>query len=327
MKALILNKVDDEVKPLITEVDESQLPDGDVSIDVEYSSLNYKDSLAVAGFLPSIRSFPMVPGIDMAGTVTLSAHPSYKSGDKVVLNGWGVGETHWGGYAQKARVKGDWLVPIPDVFSTKQAMAIGTAGYTAMLCVMALQRNGVSPDQGEVLVTGAAGGVGSVAISVLAKLGYTVVASTGRAEEEAYLKSLGASSIINRADLSEPGKPMTKERWAGAVDTVGSHTLANICAGLKYDGTVAATGMAQGRDLPATVMPFILRSVTLAGVDSVMAPRERRMEAWSRLADELDLKHLDSMTEEIALEDIPEAVALQLKGAKTRGRTVVNVNR
>ncbi|WP_299975696.1 MDR family oxidoreductase [uncultured Pseudoteredinibacter sp.] len=326
MKALQLIKTEDAVNIEINDINESQLPDGEVLVDVDYSSLNYKDSLALNGRLPSIRNYPMVPGIDFAGTVIESSSEAFSAGDKVVLNGWGVGENHWGGYAQKARVQASQLVALPEAFTTRQAMAIGTAGYTAMLCVMALEKNGVTPDQGEVLVTGAAGGVGSVAISILSKLGYTVVASTGRASEEAYLKSLGASSIIDRNELSEPGRPLNKERWAAAVDAVGSHTLANICASLKYDGVVAATGLAQGSDLPATVMPFILRGVTLAGVDSVMAPKARREEAWRRLAEDLDVSKLEAMTEELGLADLAEATAQQLKGVKTHGRTVVNVN-
>lgn len=326
MKALQLIKTEDSVNIEINDINESQLPDGEVLVDVDYSSLNYKDSLALSGRLPSIRNYPMVPGIDFAGTVIESSNEAFSAGDKVVLNGWGVGENHWGGYAQKARVQASQLVALPEAFTTRQAMAIGTAGYTAMLCVMALEKNGVTPEQGEVLVTGAAGGVGSVAISILSKLGYTVVASTGRASEEAYLKSLGASSIIDRNELSEPGRPLNKERWAAAVDAVGSHTLANICASLKYDGVVAATGLAQGSDLPATVMPFILRGVTLAGVDSVMAPKARREEAWRRLAEDLDVSKLEAMTEELGLADLAEATAQQLKGVKTHGRTVVNVN-
>ncbi|WP_299769100.1 MDR family oxidoreductase [uncultured Pseudoteredinibacter sp.] len=326
MKALQLVKTEDALNIEINDIDESQLPDGEVLVDVDYSSLNYKDSLALNGRLPSIRNYPMVPGIDFAGTVIESSSEAFSAGDKVVLNGWGVGENHWGGYAQKARVQASQLVALPEAFTTRQAMAIGTAGYTAMLCVMALEKNGVKPEQGEVLVTGAAGGVGSVAISILSKLGYTVVASTGRASEEAYLKSLGASSIIDRNELSEPGRPLNKERWAAAVDAVGSHTLANICASLKYDGVVAATGLAQGSDLPATVMPFILRGVTLAGVDSVMAPKARREEAWRRLAEDLDVSKLEAMTEELGLADLAGATAQQLKGVKTHGRTVVNVN-
>ena len=325
MKAILITNENDTYKATLSDVDESQLPDGDVTIKVDYSTLNYKDGLAITGKSPVVRKFPMVPGVDLAGTVETSAHSDYKAGDKVVLNGWGVGETHWGGLAQKARLNGDWLVPLPDRFSTKQAMAIGTAGYTSMLCVMALEEQGVTPDKGDILVTGAVGGVGSVAISLLAGLGYSVVASTGRSEEADYLKSLGASAIIDRAELSEKGRPLGKERWAGAVDTVGSHTLANICAGIKYGGTVAACGLAQGFDLPATVMPFILRGVILNGVDSVMCPREKRIAAWQRLAKDLDMAHLDLITREISLSDaIPTAKAL-LEGT-VKGRVIVNVN-
>jgi acrylyl-CoA reductase (NADPH) len=325
MKAILINKDDNGYSAALSDVDENDLPEGDVTVQVDYSTLNYKDSLAITGSSPVVRNFPMVPGIDLAGTVTDSSNADYSAGDKVVVNGWGVGEVHWGGLAQTARLKGDWLVPLPDAFTAKQAMGIGTAGYTAMLCVMALEANGVTPDQGEILVTGAAGGVGSVAISLLAKLGYTVIASTGRASEADYLKGLGATDLIDRNDLSEAGRPMAKERWAGAVDAVGSHTLANICASLKYGGTVAACGLAQGFDLPATVMPFILRSVTLAGVDSVYCPRPRRIEAWNRLAKDLDIGHIEMMISEINLGDAVATAADQMAG-KTRGRVVVNVN-
>ncbi|MBT4017574.1 MAG: oxidoreductase [Alphaproteobacteria bacterium] len=325
MKAILINKDDNGYSAALSDVDENDLPEGDVTVQVDYSTLNYKDSLAITGSSPVVRNFPMVPGIDLAGTVTDSSNADYSTGDKVVLNGWGVGEVHWGGLAQTARLKGDWLVPLPDAFTAKQAMGIGTAGYTAMLCVMALEDNGVTPDQGEILVTGAAGGVGSVAISLLAKLGYTVVASTGRASEADYLKGLGATDLIDRNDLSEAGRPLAKERWAGAVDAVGSHTLANICASLKYGGTVAACGLAQGFDLPATVMPFILRGVTLAGVDSVNCPRPRRIDAWNRLAKDLDIGHIEMMMTEINLGDAIATAADQMAG-KTRGRVVVNVN-
>ena len=325
MKAILINKDDNGYSAALSDVDENDLPEGDVTVQVDYSTLNYKDSLAITGSSPVVRNFPMVPGIDLSGTVTDSSNAGYSVGDKVVLNGWGVGEVHWGGLAQKARMNGDWLVPLPDTFTPKQAMGIGTAGYTAMLCVMALEDHGVTPDKGEILVTGAAGGVGSVAISLLAKLGYTVVASTGRASEADYLKGLGASDLIDRNDLSEAGRPMAKERWAGAVDAVGSHTLANICASLKYGGTVAACGLAQGFDLPATVMPFILRGVTLAGVDSVNCPRPRRIEAWNRLAKDLDISHIETMMTEINLGDAIAVASDQMAG-KTRGRVVVNVN-
>ncbi|MBT7673875.1 MAG: oxidoreductase, partial [Oceanospirillaceae bacterium] len=259
MQAILINKDDSGYSAQMSQIEEQQLPEGDVLIQVDYSTLNYKDSLAITGASPVVRNFPMVPGIDFAGTVEHSDHADFKAGDQVVLNGFGVGEGHWGGLAQKARVKGDWLVPLPSAFTPKQAMTIGTAGYTAMLCVMALEQQGVNPDQGEILVTGAVGGVGSVAVSLLAKLGYTVVASSGRPEEKDYLLSLGATQVMDRNELSEKGRPLAKERWAGAIDVAGSHTLANICASMKYGGTVAACGLAQGYDLPATVMPFILR--------------------------------------------------------------------
>ena len=325
MKAILINKDDNGYDAQLTDVDESQLPDGDVTVAVDYSTLNYKDSLAITGSSPVVRSFPMVPGIDLAGTVEASSHPDYKAGDKVVLNGWGVGEVHWGGLAEKARLKGDWLIPLPDAFTTRQAMAIGTAGYTAMLCVLGLERNGVAPDQGEILVTGAAGGVGSVAISILAKLGYTVIASTGRPEQADYLKALGATGTIDRNELSEKGRPLGKERWAGAVDAVGSQTLANVCASLKYGGTVAACGLAGGFDLPATVMPFILRGVTLAGIDSVYRPKADRIEAWNRLGTDLDFSHIEAIMSEIPLSEAISTAADQMAG-KVRGRVVVNVN-
>ncbi len=326
MKAILINKDDDTYAAKLSDVDESGLPDGNVTVQVDYSTLNYKDSLAITGSSPVVRNFPMVPGIDLAGTVEESSHPEYKAGDKVVLNGWGVGEVHWGGLAQKARLNGDWLVGLPEAFTPKQAMAMGTAGYTAMLCVLRLEKNGVTPELGEILVTGAAGGVGSVAISILAKLGYTVTASTGRPGEQAdYLKALGAAEIIDRKELSEKGRPLAKERWAGAVDAVGSQTLANICAAAKYGGTVAACGLAQGFDLPATVMPFILRGITLAGIDSVYCPKHRRMEAWSRLAADLDVKHIERMINEIPLSGVIDAASDQLAG-KIRGRLVVDVN-
>ena len=326
MKAILIDKQDDNYKAELSEVAEDQLPDGDVLVQVDYSTLNYKDSLAITGSSPVVRQFPMVPGIDFAGTVLESESSDYSAGDKVILNGWGVGEVHWGGMAEKARVKSDWLVPLPDQFSSRQAMGIGTAGYTAMLCVLGLERHGVTPDQGEILVTGAAGGVGSVAISLLAKLGYRVVASTGRASEEGYLKGLGASDIIDRNELSEKGRPLGKERWAGAVDAVGSHTLANICATTKYGGTVTACGLAQGFDLPATVMPFILRGVTLAGIDSVYCPKDRRLEAWRRLAQDLNLDHIEEMITEIPLSEAISTAEQQMAG-QTRGRVVVDVNR
>jgi len=325
MQAILINKDDSGYSAQISQIEEQQLPAGDVLIQVDYSTLNYKDSLAITGASPVVRKFPMVPGIDLAGTVEHSDHADFKVGDQVVLNGFGAGEGHWGGLAQKARVKGDWLVPLPTAFTPKQAMTIGTAGYTAMLCVMALEENGVTPEQGEILVTGAAGGVGSVAVSLLAKLGYTVVASSGRAAEKDYLLSLGAALVMDRNELSEKGRPLAKERWAGAIDVAGSHTLANICAAMKYGGTVAACGLAQGFDLPATVMPFILRGVTLACVDSVYRPKADRIAAWNRLAQDLNLTHLDTIMTEITLGQALETAQDQMQGL-TRGRFVVNVN-
>ncbi len=311
----------------VSQVDEAQLPEGNVTIDVEYSTLNYKDGLAITGSSPVVRKFPMVPGIDLAGVVSESSHADYKAGDRVVLNGWGVGEGHWGGLGQKARLNGDWLVNLPAAFTARQAMAIGTAGYTAALCVDALVKHGVTPDQGEILVTGATGGVGSVAVALLAKAGYTVIAATGKASEADYLKGLGASGIIDRAELSEKGKPLQKERWAGVVDSVGSQTLVNACAQTRYGGAVAACGLAQGADFPATVMPFILRGVALLGIDSVMAPKAKRMGAWARLARDLDPSVLEVIggTELGLAEAIPAAA--DLLAGKVRGRIVVNVNK
>jgi len=324
-KALVISKSGDAQQCAVRDADATELPEGDVTLKVDYSTVNYKDGLAITGKAPVVRKFPMVPGIDGAGTVTASSHAQFKTGDQVILNGWGVGESHWGCLAQQGRLKGDWLIKRPAQFTARQAMAIGTAGYTAMLCVLALEQHGVTPGDGEVLVTGAAGGVGSVAIALLAKLGYRVVASTGRSAEADYLKSLGAAEIIDRATLAAPGKPLAKERWAGAVDTVGSHTLANICAGMRYRGAVAACGLAGGMDFPSSVAPFILRGVTLAGIDSVMAPRALRVEAWTRLARDLDPARLDAMTREIALAEAIPAAAEILAG-KIRGRLVVNVN-
>ncbi|MGQ3229756.1 MAG: acrylyl-CoA reductase (NADPH) [Blastomonas fulva] len=324
--AILIEKTDDLQSVSLKQIDETLLHDGDVTIDVAYSTLNYKDGLAITGASPVVRKFPMVPGIDLAGTVRESAHGDWKAGDKVVLNGWGVGEGHTGGLAQVARLKGEWLVPLPSAFTEKQAMAIGTAGYTAALCVEALVRAGVTPDQGEVLVTGATGGVGSVAVALLKKAGYTVAGSTGKASEVDYLKQLGADSIIDRAELSEKGRPLSKERWGGVVDSVGSHTLANACAATRYGGAVAACGLAQGADFPATVMPFILRGVRLLGVDSVMAPKASRMAAWDRLARDLDPALLDVIAVEIGLGEAI-AAASDLLAGKVRGRIVVNVNR
>jgi acrylyl-CoA reductase (NADPH) len=325
-KAILITKTDSGQTAQVTDVDEAQLPEGDVTVRVEYSTVNYKDGLAITGKGPVVRKFPMVPGIDLAGTVEASGDPDWKPGDTVVLNGFGIGEAHWGGLAQRARVKGAWLVPLPAPLTTRQAMAIGTAGYTAMLSVLALERHGVKPGDGEVLVTGASGGVGSVAVALLAKLGHKVVASTGRAAEADYLKSLGAAEVIDRATLSAPGKPLGKERWAGAVDSVGSHTLANVCATTRYRGAVAACGLAQGMDFPGSVAPFILRGVTLYGIDSVLAPKPLRLEAWSRLARDLDPKKLERLTQEIPLAGAIPAAADILAG-KVRGRLVVDVAR
>lgn len=325
-KALLIDKDAAGYRAGIAELEDDRLPEGDVTVRVAYSTLNYKDGLAITGKGPVVRSFPMVPGIDLAGTVEASSHPGFKAGDAVLLNGWGVGEVHWGGLAQRARLKGDWLVPLPAAFTPAQAMAIGTAGYTAMLCVLALEKHGVTPDQGEILVTGAAGGVGSVAVAVLAKLGYRVVASTGRVEEGDYLKELGAVEVIDRATLSAPGKPLARERWAGAVDTVGSHTLANVCASTRYRGVVTACGLAQGMDLPASVAPFILRGVTLAGIDSVYCPVPERLAAWQRLGRDLEVAKLARMTCEIGLSEAV-AKAGELIAGRVRGRVVVDVNR
>ena len=325
-KAILIEKDDAGYRAAVTDLDEQQLPEGDVTIKVSHSTLNYKDGLAITGKGPVVRKFPMVPGIDLAGTVEESSHPDYKAGDAVVLNGWGVGEKHWGGLAQKARLNGDWLVPLPEQFTPAQAMSIGTAGYTAMLCVLALERHGVKPEDGDIVVTGAAGGVGSVAIAVLSKLGYRVVAVTGRSEDSDYLTSLGAAEILDRSEFSSPGKPLGKERWAGAVDVAGSHVLANVCATMKYRGVVTACGLAAGMDLPATVAPFILRGVTLAGVDSVMCPREDRLEAWQRLGTDLDIDKLGSISREVGLAEAIPAVE-DLMDGKVRGRVLVDVNR
>jgi acrylyl-CoA reductase (NADPH) len=324
-KALLIEKDGGPYRASIQELGDDNLPEGDVTVKVDYSTINYKDGLAITGKAPVVRKFPLVAGIDFAGTVESSSHAAWKAGDKVVLNGWGVGETHSGGLAQRARIKGDWLVALPGGLNSRQAMAIGTAGYTAMLCVMALQKHGLKPDGGDILVTGANGGVGGVAIALLSKLGYRVVASTGRPQAAEALKALGAAEVIAREELSAPGKPMGKERWAGVVDSVGSHTLANACAGTKYGGAVAACGLAQGMDFPASVAPFILRGITLYGIDSVMAPKPLREQAWARLAKDLDLAKLDSLVQEVPLSKAIDAGADILAG-KIRGRVVVNVN-
>jgi len=323
--ALVLNKAP-EFQAALQRVGDDFLPDGDVTIDVEYSTLNYKDGLAITNRAPVVRSWPMVPGIDAAGVVCGSSHPSWKAGDRVVLNGWGVGETHKGGLAQRARLRGDWLVRLPAAFEARQAMAIGTAGYTAMLCAMAVEDHGVRPGDGEVLVTGATGGVGSVAVLLLARRGHRVVAATGRPNESAYLRDLGAASVIGREELAQAGKPLQKERWAGVVDSVGSHTLANACAQTRYGGAIAACGLAQGMDFPASVAPFILRGVSLLGIDSVMAPKARRVVAWNRLARDLDIAKLDVIAKEVTLGEAV-AAAGELMAGKVRGRVVVNVNR
>jgi acrylyl-CoA reductase (NADPH) len=325
IRALRVFKTDDGQVTRVVTLSDTDLMDGDVDVRVEFSTLNYKDGLAITAGAPVIRTWPLTPGIDFAGVVERSGDPKLRPGDRVVLNGWGVGEVHHGGYAQKARVKGAWLIKLPETFSTAHAMAIGTAGYTAMLCIMALEREGITPDRGEILVTGAAGGVGSVAIALLSKLGYSVVASTGREAESDYLLELGATQVIDRAELSAPGGMLGPERWAGAVDSVGSHTLVNVLAQTRYGGAVAACGLAQGIDLQGTVAPFILRGVTLAGIDSVMCPAPRRTEAWRRLAVDLDLAKLDAMTRRVGLEDVP-ALASEILAGRTRGRVVVDVN-
>jgi acrylyl-CoA reductase (NADPH) len=324
-KALLAAKAGEAISTSVVEMKEQDLMPGDVTIAVDYSTVNYKDALAITGRADIIRQFPLIPGIDLAGTVEASSYPGIAVGDRVVANSWGLSQTHHGGYAQKARVKGEWLIKIPAAFSTKDAMAIGTAGYTAMLSVLALEHGGLTPQRGDILVTGANGGVGSIAIAILSDLGYRVVASTGRLEEGDYLRSLGAAEIIERRTLSEPGPPIASERWAGAVDSVGSRTLANVLAQTQYRGVVAACGLAQGLDLPGSVLPFILRNVTLAGIDSVNAPQEARLEAWSRLARDLDLSKLARTTQVVALAEVPDVVGRILEG-KVRGRTVVDVN-
>ena len=323
-RALLVSKTETGQSHAITLLNEDDLMQGDVTIAVSHSSVNYKDGLAITGTSPIIRKYPLIPGIDLAGTVTQSTHKDYKVGDQVVLGGWGVGESHPGGYAEVARVNGDWLVPLPKSFTPSDAMAIGVAGYTAMLCVMALEEQGVTQAQGEILVTGAAGGVGTVAITLLSKLGYTVVASTGRMAEEAFLKSLGATTVINRAEFNTPVKPLAKTRWAGAIDSVGSTTLANVLSQVIPEGAVAACGLAQGTDLPTSVLPFILRGVRLIGVNSVTTPQARRRATWARLERDLDLKKLQALTTHVKLEDVPR-VGADIVAGKIRGRVVVDV--
>jgi acrylyl-CoA reductase (NADPH) len=323
-KALVIDKGDAGQTVRLADFDEKDLMEGDVTVHVEWSTLNYKDGLAITGKAPVVRRFPMIAGIDFAGTVESSSHSAWKAGDKVILNGWGLGETHLGAYAQKARVKGDWLVRLPPSMSARDAMAIGTAGYTAMLAVMALERSGVTPARGPIVVTGAAGGVGSVAVALLAKLGYAVTASTGRPDEAAYLKGLGAAEVIDRKELAGPPRALAKERWAGGIDSVGSTTLANVLSMTRYGGTVAACGLAGGMDLPTTVAPFILRAVSLAGIDSVMCPLELRQQAWTRLETDLQKAKIEAITSEIGLPEVVEAAKRIVEG-RVRGRIVVRI--
>ncbi|MCR5867843.1 MDR family oxidoreductase [Aquincola sp. J276] len=323
-RGLLIDKTDGRQATAVQQLNEADLPAGDVTVRVAWSTLNYKDALAITGRSPVVRRFPMVPGIDFAGTVEASADPAFAVGDAVVLNGWGVGEVHWGGLAERARVPGQWLVPLQAPFTLRQAMGIGTAGYTAALCVLALERHGVRPDQGPVVVTGAAGGVGSVAVAMLAKLGYEVAAVTGRPQEADFLSALGARQVIDRAELAKPGKPLDKERWAGAVDVAGGQLLANVCAAMRYRGVVTACGLAAGMSWPASVAPFILRGVTLAGIDSVMAPVAERLQAWRRLAQDLDVALLESLIRDIELDEAI-GVAAELLEGRVRGRVVVRV--
>jgi acrylyl-CoA reductase (NADPH) len=323
-KAIVIEKGEGGQSVALTDFDEAGLMDGDVVVRPDYSTINYKDGLAITGKAPVVRRFPMIAGVDFAGIVESSSHPDWKAGDKVICNGWGLGETHLGAYAQKARVKGDWLVRLPSSMSAREAMAIGTAGYTAMLCLMALEQAGVTPDKGPIVVTGAAGGVGSVAVALLAHKGYAVTASTGRPNEADYLKGLGAAEVIDRAELSGPAKPLGKERWAGGIDSVGSTTLANVLATTKYGGAVAACGLAGGMDLPTSVAPFILRGVSLLGIDSVMAPLAKRKEAWKRLESGLERSKLAEMTTEIPLSEVISTAPAILSGG-VRGRIVVNI--
>ena len=326
-KAILLSRDDASgMRAALTELDEAQLPGGDVDVRIEYSTLNYKDALAVTGRGAIVRQWPLVPGIDLAGVVDSSRDPQWRPGDRVVVTGWGLGEQYWGGLAQRARLKSAWLLSLPEGTTTRQSMVVGTAGFTAALCVMALRRNGLAAGDGEVLVTGAAGGVGGVAVALLAGLGYRVVASTGRAHEAEYLRFLGAESIVDRAEFAQPGKPLQKERWAGVVDTVGSHTLVNACAQTRFNGAVAACGLAQGADLPGTVMPFILRGVTLYGINSVLNPNAQRREAWELLARHVDAGKLERMTVEIGLSEVLDYAPRLLDG-QVRGRTVVDVGR
>jgi acrylyl-CoA reductase (NADPH) len=323
-RAIRIDKAEKGTTVALAQFDETELMDGDVTIRVEWSTLNYKDGLAVTGKAPVVRRFPMIAGIDLAGTVEQSSHPHWKAGDKVICNGWGMGETHLGAYAEQARVRGDWLVRLPEGMSARDAMAVGTAGYTAMLSVLALEKHGLAPKDGPIVVTGAAGGVGSVATAVLSKLGYHVIASTGRVSEADYLKSLGAAEVIDRAELSGPAKPLAKERWAGGIDSVGSTTLANLLSMTKYRGAIAACGLAAGMDLPSSVAPFILRGVCLLGIDSVMCPIELRKTAWSRLASDLDRAKLAEITNEIGLDGVVDAGA-KILGGQVRGRIVVKI--
>ena len=324
--AILIERDPPPYRASLKNLEESQLPAGEVTVRIEYSTLNYKDALAITGKAPVVRQFPLVPGIDFAGMVEESSNSSYKRGDKVLLNGWGVGEAHWGGLSQRARVKAEWLIPLPAALTARQARAVGTAGYTAMLCVMSLERHGIAPGDGEILVTGAAGGVGSIAVALLSKLGFRVAAMTGRPAEADFLRHLGAAEILDRVSYAAAGKPLAKERWAGAIDVVGSHTLANVCASVRYGGVVAACGLAGGMDFPGTVAPFILRGITLAGIDSVMRPRPDRVEAWRRLSRDLEIERLELLTEEISLKQTLERAGMLLAG-EVRGRIVVDVNR
>ena len=324
-KALMISKDDGEQSVNWETIGEADLMPGDVLVRVSHSTMNYKDGLAITGKAPVIRRWPMIPGIDLAGVVETSQDSEFSVGDKVLVNGWGLGETHFGGYAEYARVQGPWLIHLPREFTTSQAMAIGTAGYTAMLAILALESHGVTPQNGPVLVTGAAGGVGSIAIAILSRLGFEVTASTGRPEEDSYLKDLGAATVIDRAELSEPGKALAKERWAGAIDVAGSHTLANVLSQTKYGGTVATCGLAQGMDLPISVAPFILRGITLAGIDSVMAPRSKRIDAWTRMALDLDTGKLEAITTRYPIEQVT-TLAPEILAGKVRGRIVFDVS-